>query len=156
MSPARTRLAARAAALGAATLCGALYAQSVNLKPGLYEVVSSSQVQVSPELQARLPPGYLERLQQPHTQQLCLSDADLDKVSRKLAEERANADPSCKLGEHSVSGDKVKFILQCQRSTTRFEGSFSGKAFKAVINAQTDRGPMLINMSGRRTGDCAK
>src|SRR5579862_9429026 len=101
MSPARTRLAARAAALGAATLCGALYAQSVNLKPGLYEVVSSSQVQVSPELQARLPPGYLERLQQPHTQQLCLSDADLDKVSRKLAEERANADPSCKLGEHS-------------------------------------------------------
>jgi hypothetical protein len=151
----RSRGAARAAALAAAAMCGALYAQTVNLKPGMYEFVSTSQVTLTPEMQSRLPPGYLARLQKPQTRQQCISDADLKQVSKKLAEERGN-DPSCKMTDHTVSGDKVKFVMQCQRITTHFEGTFSSDSFKAVISSQTDQGPMTINMTGRRIGDCAK
>ncbi len=152
----RSRGSARAAALAAAGVCGALFAQAVNLTPGKYEIVSTSQVTLAPEMQKRLPPGYLERLQKPHTQQLCLSDRELDKVGKKLAEERGGGDPTCKMGEHSVSGDNVKFVMQCQRATTHFEGTFSSNSFKALITSKTDQGPMTIKMTGRRIGDCSK
>jgi hypothetical protein len=151
----RSTGAARAAALAAAVMCGALYAQTVNLKPGLYEFVSTSQVTLSPEMQKRLPPGYLARLQKPRTQQQCITDADLKQVGKKLSQERGN-DPSCKMTDHTVSGDKVKFVMQCQRATTHFEGTFSSDSFKALIHSQTDHGPMTINMSGRRIGNCPK
>jgi Protein of unknown function (DUF3617) len=152
----RSAGAARAAALTAAVMCGALYAQTVNLKPGMYEFVSTSQVTLPPEMQNRLPPGYLERLQKPRTQQRCITDADLAQVSKKLSEERGN-DPSCKMTDHTVSGDKVKFVMQCQRATTHFEGTFSSDSFKAVLLSTTDKGQkMTINMSGRRIGGCAK
>lgn len=147
--------AARAAALAAAVMCGALYAQTVNLKPGMYEFVSTSQVTLSPEMQNRLPPGYVAKLQKPRTQQQCITDADLKQVSKKLSEERGN-DPSCKMTDHTVSGDKVKFVMQCQRATRHFEGTFSSDSFKAVISSQTDHGPMTINITGRRIGDCSK
>jgi len=103
--------AARAAALAAAVMCGASVAQTVNLKPGMYEVVSSSQVTLSPEMQNRLPPGYLARLQKPRTQQQCISDADVKQVGKKLSQERGN-DPSCKMTDHTVSGNKVTFVMQ--------------------------------------------
>ena len=151
----RLRGAARAAALAAAVICSALYAQTVNLKPGMYEVASTSQVTLSPEMQSHLPPGYLARLQKPRTQQQCISDADLKQVGKKLSQERSN-DPSCKMTDHTVSGNKVKFVMQCQRATTHFEGTFSSDSFKAVIRLQTDHGPMTINLLGRRIGDCAK
>ena len=151
----RSRGAARAAALATAVMCGALYAQTVNLKPGMYEFVSTSQVTLTPEMKNRLPPGYLARLQQPRTRQQCITDADLKQVSKKLSEERGN-DPSCKMTDHTVSGNKVTFVMQCQRVTTRFEGTFSSDSFKAVIRSQTDQGPMTINMTGRRIGDCSK
>src|ERR1700687_2579644 len=137
--------AARAAALAAAVMCGALYAQTVNLKPGMYEVVSSSQVTLSPEMQSRLPPGYLAGLQKPRTQKQCISDADVKQVGKKLSQERGN-DPSCKMTDHTVSGNQVKFVMQCQRATTHFEGTFSSDSFKAVIRSQTDHGPMTINL----------
>jgi len=151
----RSRGAARAAALAAAVMCGASVAQTVNLKPGMYEVVSSSQVTLSPEMQNRLPPGYLARLQKPRTQQQCISDADVKQVGKKLSQERGN-DPSCKMTDHTVSGNKVTFVMQCQRATTHFEGTFSSNSFKASIRSQTDHGPMTINMSGRRIGDCTR
>ena len=151
----RSRGAARAAALAAALMCGASVAQTVNLKPGMYEVVSSSQVTLSPEMQNRLPPGYLARLQKPRTQQQCISDADVKQVGKKLSQERGN-DPSCKMTDPSVAGGKVKFVMQCQRATSHFEGTFSSDSFKAVIRSQTDHGPMTISMSGRRIGDCTK
>jgi uncharacterized protein DUF3617 len=151
----RSRHAARAAALAAAVLCGALYAQSINLQPGLYEVVSTSQVSLTPQMQKALPPGYVDKLQQPHTSQQCVSDADLKHVSKQLTEERGN-DPSCKLTASAVTGDKVSFDMRCQRTTSHFEGTFSATSFKAQVDAQTDRGPMKIKMSGRRLGGCSK
>jgi hypothetical protein len=151
-----SRGAARAAALTTAAMCSALFAQAVNLKPGKYEFVSTSQVTLPPEMQERLPPGYLARLQKPRTQQQCVTDADLAQVSKKLSEERGN-DPSCKMTDHTVAGDKVKFVMQCQRATTHFEGTFSSDSFKAVLVSTTDKGQKVtVNMTGRRIGDCSK
>src|SRR5207302_5365746 len=65
----RWRRAARAAALAASLACGALYAQTVNLKPGKYELVSTSQVTLPPAMVKGLPPGYLERLQKPRSEE---------------------------------------------------------------------------------------
>jgi Protein of unknown function (DUF3617) len=155
MHPSRPRFAARAAAASAALLSCTLLAQALHLKPGLYQIVTTSQVTLSPEMQKRLPPGYLQRLQQPHTTQQCISEADLNKVSEQLAEERGH-DPSCTMTEHSVSGDKVKFVLKCQRATTHFDGSFQGTSFKATLDSTTDHGPMHAEVSGQRSGDCQK
>jgi hypothetical protein len=155
MHPSHCRLAARLAALGAACACGTLLAQALHLKPGLYEIVTTSQVTLSAEMQKRLPPGYLQRLQQPHTTQQCLSEVDLAKVSQQLAEERGH-DPSCKMGEHSVSGEHVKFVMQCQRVSTHFDGTFQGSSFKATLDSTTEHGPMHAEISGKRTGECSK
>jgi len=151
----RWRRAARAAALAASLACGALYAQTVNLKPGKYELVSSSQVALPPAMVKGLPPGYLERLQKPRTRQQCIADTDLAKLSKQLSEERNDA--SCRMTAHTVTGKEVKFVMQCQRATAHFEGTFSSDSFKAVINSRTDQGQTIrSSMTGRRVGDCAK
>jgi len=155
MQSPRWRRAARAAALAASLACGALYAQTVNLKPGKYELVSSSQVALPPAMVKGLPPGYLERLQKPRTRQQCIADTDLAKLSKQLSEERNDA--SCRMTAHTVTGKEVKFVMQCQRATAHFEGTFSSDSFKAVINSRTDQGQTIrSSMTGRRIGDCAK
>ncbi len=151
----RWRRATRAAALAASLACGALYAQTVNLKPGKYELVSTSQVTLPPAMVKGLPPGYLERLQKPRTRQQCIADTDLAKLSKQLSEERNDA--SCRMTAHTVTGKEVKFVMQCQRATSHFEGTFSSDSFKAVINSKTDQGQTIrSSMTGRRVGDCAK
>src|ERR1700674_3637693 len=107
--------AARAVALAAAVMCGASYAQTVNLKPGMYEVVSTSQVTLSPDMQSRLPPGYLAGLQKPRTQQQCITDADVKQVGKKLSQGRGN-DPSCKMTAQTASEKKVKFSMARRRT----------------------------------------
>lgn len=114
---------ARAAAVSAIAVCGVLYAQAINIKPGPCEIVTT--------LTVNLPPGYQDTLQQPRTQQLCVTGPDLKQVSQKLAQARTGKDPSCKLSDDSVAGDKVKFVMSCQGSTTHFEGTFLGTSFEA-------------------------
>ena len=156
MQSSGSRRAARSAALTTAAVCGALYAQAVNLKPGKYEFVSTSQVTLPPEVARQVPPGYLARIQQPRTHQQCISEVDLAKVSKQLSDERQN-DPSCKMTDHSIAGNKVKFALQCQHSSSHFDGTFDSVSFKAVILQTTDKGQkMTINITGRRIGDCSR
>ena len=148
--------AARAAALAAAALCGALFAQAVNLKPGKYEFVSTSQVTLPPAMAHQVPPGFLARVQQPRTHQTCIKDTDLAQVSKQLSQER-QADPSCKMTAHTLTGNKVKFDMQCQHASSHFDGSFASDSFKAVLIVTTDKGQKdTVNLSGRRIGDCDK
>jgi uncharacterized protein DUF3617 len=152
----RLRGVARAAALAAAALCGALFAQAVNLKPGKYEFVSTSQVTLPPAMARQVPPGFLARVQQPRTHQTCISDVNLAQVSKQLSQER-QADPSCKMTAHTLSGNKVKFDMQCQHASSHFDGSFASDSFKAVLVLTTDKGQKeTVNLSGRRIGDCDK
>jgi hypothetical protein len=152
----RSRGLARGAALAAAVLCGVLLAQAVNLKPGKYEFVSTSQVSLPPAMAQQVPPGFLARVQQPRTHQTCINDTDLAQVSKQLSQER-QADPSCKMTTHTLTGNTVKFDMQCQHASSHFEGSFASSSFKAVLVVTTDRGQKeTVSLSGRRIGNCDK
>jgi hypothetical protein len=156
MNSPRSRGVARAAALAATALCAALFAQAVNLKPGKYEFVSTSQVTLPPAMAQQVPPGFLARVQQPRTHQTCINDTDLAQVSKQLSQER-QADASCKMTAHTLTGNKVTFDMQCQHASSHFDGSFASDSFKAVLVLTTDKGQKeTVNLSGRRIGDCDK
>ena len=56
----------------------------------------------------------------------------------------------------TLTGNKVKFVLQCQHSSAHFDGTFASDSFKAVMVSTTDTGQKVtVNMTGRRIGDCA-
>jgi hypothetical protein len=101
-----------------AALCGALIAQAVNLKPGKYEFVSTSQVSLPPAMARQVPPGFLARVQQPRTHQTCISDTDLAQVSKQLSQER-QADASCKMTAHTLTGNKVRHAMPACELTLR-------------------------------------
>src|SRR5437763_10576904 len=50
---------------------------------------------------------------------------------------------------HTVTGKELKFVMQCQRATSHFEGTFSSDSVKAVINSRTDRKSTRLNSSHR-------
>jgi hypothetical protein len=144
--------------LGAAGLSGLLYAQSANLRPGNYEFTSVSQVQLPAEMMARLPPGYAEKLTQPHTSQHCIADTDTAHVSEKMAEWRGQqAQQNCKVSNQSVTGNEVKMTLQCGDQTADVDMLFTGDSMKGTVVSTTDKGQKVtVNMSGHRIGDCSK
>lgn len=141
------RAVALAVAAGGPTL---LYAQTVNLRPGNYEFSSVIDMQLPPEVAAKM--GAM--LQQPHVTQHCITETDLEHVSKNI--NAGHNDQNCKLTERSVSGDEVKFTMQCPNGTRHFEGTFQSDSFKALMTMTGERGPVTIRMTARRLGDCSK
>jgi hypothetical protein len=141
------RVMALAVAAGASTL---LYAQTVNLRPGSYEFTSVIDLQLPPEVAAKI--GAL--LQQPHVTQQCITETDLEHVSKNINE--GHNDQNCKITERSVTGNDVKFTMQCPNGTRHFEGTFMSDSFKALMTMTGERGPVTIRMTARRLGDCSK
>jgi hypothetical protein len=156
MKRARSTPLARAAALAAAGASFALYAQTVNLRPGLYEFVSVTDMQLPPEVAARMPPEYAAMMRKPQTHQHCITAADLDHFSHQLAEGRPDAQ-KCAMTERSVSGGEVKFALQCERTAVRYQGSFATDSFKGVMVMSGGQGrpPVTIRITGQRIGSCS-
>jgi Protein of unknown function (DUF3617) len=142
--------------VGAGISC-ALYAQSVNLQPGNYEFVYTTQMDIPAEMAARLPPGFADKMAQPHTQQRCISDSDLAKVSQRLSSDGSQDDSSCQMSNQSVSGNQVSFVMHCTHRTATFNGTFTSTAFTATVVSTTDQGKkMTVNINARRSGDCSK
>jgi hypothetical protein len=155
MQSRRTQRATRLAALAAAGLTSALYAQSVGLKPGLYEF--TTEIQLPPDLVAKMPPQALAMMQKPNVRQQCISQGDVDHVSEQLSQGHANQPQNCKVLEHSVSGGDVKFTTQCEHNTAHFEGSFTGDSFQGTVVSTSDKGQTsTVKISARRVGDCSK
>src|SRR5215472_3665288 len=102
LSSSRTARAAVFAA--AAGVSFALFAQTLNLRPGLYEFTSTSDVQLPPDVAAKLPPQYLAAMQKPHGGQHCTSQRDIDHVRQEIAEGKTDRPENCKVNEHSMSG----------------------------------------------------
>jgi hypothetical protein len=153
----RAQLLSRTAALTAAAFATLLWAQALQLRPGNYEVLVTSQIQLPPNLAAQTPPDLLAKLQQPQSHQQCITDSDLQRVSKQLADKRTQNDQTCKVTSQSIAGGEVKFVLQCAHSTVNFEGTFSGDSFKGNLNSSTDRGQrMSASIAAHRIGDCAK
>ncbi len=158
MQTRRTPHAARALGLAAAAgVSFALYAQTVGLTPGLYEFTIVTDIQLPPDMVARMPPQALAMMQKPNVTQHCISQGDVDHVSEQISQGRSNHPESCKVSEHSISGSDVRFTTQCQHNTTHFEGSFAGDSFKGTVVSTTDQGrTVTARIAAHRIGDCSK
>jgi|HubBroStandDraft_1064217.scaffolds.fasta_scaffold00185_25 hypothetical protein len=152
-----TRFLTGAVALAAAGVSTLLLAQAVPLRPGNYEFVVTTQIQLPPNLAAQTPPALLAKLQQPQTHQECITSSDLQRFSKQLADKRTQNDPSCKVASQSIAAGAVKFVLQCAHSSVNFDGAFSGDSFKGNLSSSSDHGQhMASSISARRLGECAK
>jgi len=153
----RSSRAMRAAALAvAAAVSFSLYAQTVNLRPGLYEFTNTADVQLPPEVAAKMPPQALAAMQKPHVSQHCIRQSDLDHVSQQLAAGRGQGPQSCKLTDRSITGNTVKFTSQCEHHTGHFEGSFASDSFQGTMVSTTDKGQTVtVKIAARRVGDCS-
>jgi Protein of unknown function (DUF3617) len=156
MKSPRSRRPALVAALAvAAGMSGVLYAQAVNLKPGKYEFTSTVDMQLPPDVAARLGPNAVAMMQQPHVMQQCISQPDLEHVSKNLSQ--GHNDQGCTITDRSVSGNEVSFTMQCPNGrTTHFEGTFMSDSFKAVMTTTGPQGPMKVNIAARRLAECGK
>ena len=153
-SPRAARAAVLAAAAGASF---ALYAQTMSLRPGLYEFTSTADVQLPPDVAAKMPPQYLAMMQKPHVSQHCISQSDVDHVSREIAQGKPDQPESCKVTEHSMSGNAVKFTTQCTHHTGHFEGTFAAESFQGTMVSTTDKGQTVTaKITARRVGECSK
>ena len=156
MQSRRTQRATRLAALAALGVSGVLFAQALGLKPGLYEFTITADVQLPPDVAAKLPPQALAMLQKPNVTQHCVTQGDLDHFSQDIAQgNRSNQAQSCKLTEHSISGSTVKWTTQCEHSLARFEGTFAGDSFQGSMASTGDKGQVVTaRIAAHRVGDC--
>ena len=152
----RTPRAARTLGLAAAGLSFALYAQTVGLKPGLYEFTVTTDVQLPPDVAAKLPPQALAMMHKPNVTQHCISQGDLDHISQNIAQGRSNHPEDCKVTEHSIIGNAVKFTTQCEHNVSHFEGTFAGDSFQGTVVSTGDRGQFNAKVAAHRIGDCSK
>jgi hypothetical protein len=152
----KSRFLARTAALAAAGISTLLVAQALQLRPGNYEIVVLTQVQLPPNIAASLPPAALERMKQPQTHQQCITDSDLARVSRQMAGQK-DPDMRCQMTEHSVSGNHVTFTEQCPNGpTTQFDGTVDSDAFQGTLHATTQQGATVdANIKAHRLGNCS-
>src|SRR5579863_2330315 len=155
--PSRRSLIRRTAWLAAATASIA-YAQTLNLRPGLYEFTSTADVQLPPDVAAKMPPQALAMMQQPRVTQHCITQTDLDHVSQQLSQGHGGDDASrCKVTDHKIVGDQVTFTRECPSGTAHFEGSFAADSFQGTIVSTGEQGRNItVKMSARRVGDCSK
>jgi hypothetical protein len=158
MQSRRSMRATRAALLAAAAgVSFALYAQTVNLQPGLYEFTGTMDLQLPPDVAAKMPPQALAMMQKPSVTQHCISQSDLDHVSQQLAQGRAGESQSCKVTDRTISGNQVKFTSQCPHATAHFEGTFASDSFSGVMVSTNEQGrTVTIKMRAKRIGDCSK
>jgi hypothetical protein len=150
--------AVRAAVLAAAAGASfALYAQTLGLRPGLYEFTNTADLQLPPDVAAKMPPQALAMMQKPQVSQHCISQSDLDHVGRQIAQGKSDQADSCKVTEHSISGSQVKFTTQCAHNTGHFEGTFAAESFQGTMVATTDKGQTVtVRIAARRVADCSK
>jgi hypothetical protein len=152
-----TSRAARAAVLAAAAGASfALYAQSLGLRPGLYEFTSTADLQLPPDVAAKMPPQALAMMQKPHVAQHCIKQSDVDHVSQQIAQGKPDQPESCRVTEHSMSGSQVKFTTQCAHNTGHFEGTFAADSFQGTMVSTSDKGQTVtVKIAAHRVGDCS-
>jgi hypothetical protein len=76
---------------------------------------------------------------------------------------RGGADPSCKMSDYKVTGNKVTYTMKCdapQAMTMAAEFTYGVDTYDGTMTMNVDRGgqPMAMTMkySGKRLGDCTK
>jgi Protein of unknown function (DUF3617) len=146
------RLRALVVAVVVAGISAAVFAQGPR-RDGKWEVKTEMQM---PGMQ--MPPT---------TTTQCITPADAADPTKSVPQApagrgaRGPADPSCKVADYKVTGNKVNYTMKCegaQPMTMNAELTYGVDTYDGMMTLNVDRGgqPTTINikMSGKRLGDC--
>jgi hypothetical protein len=132
--------------------------QGLNLRPGNYELLTTTDL--PPQAAAASSPDMLARLKQAQTHYACTADSNIaqDRDSEQAQDLQLAgqpSDPSCRVNQQSSSGNQIRFVIQCARSTLRFEGTFAVNSYRAIMRMTSDQGQTTtLNLTAHRIGDC--
>lgn len=135
------------ALLGLVALPLALHAQTVDLRPGSYEVTGEMEM---PGMPMKLPPQKL---------MTCITAEDLKDLSGALRDQKEMK--GCKVSNYKVSGRTVTFDEACEtdgrKTTGTTEITAAGDSFTKVTKAKTGDGRVItFKSNGKRVGECMK
>jgi hypothetical protein len=124
----------------------AALAQTVNLRPGQYEMTAEITMPSGPPMP-------------PQKQTDCITAEDLKDFSKAFQDpEFAKA---CQVSDYKASGSKVTFLTECKedgvRMTGKTEMTFTADSFTGLTTTKDDAGNVItMKASGKRIGDCTK
>jgi Protein of unknown function (DUF3617) len=151
--------AGRAAGLAVLGVSGALGAQTLDLNPGNYQLLMTTEP--PPQAAATASPDMPARLKGPEMHDVCISESKTQSQENELAQDMLLAgqgsDPSCRVAQQSSSGNQMKFVLQCAHSTLRFDGLLAVNSYRATVLVRSDQGQTTtINLQAQRVGGCTR
>lgn len=117
--------------------------QSVNMKPGKWEITTSVNM---PNMPVTVPP---------QTRTQCLTKDDL--VPRDVQK-----GGECTINSRKIRGNTVSWTMDCNSGGTKTTGSgeitYSGKTFSGKFSMTMEQSGMKMTstMKGKRIGDCAR
>jgi hypothetical protein len=119
-------------------------AQTVNLRPGKYELTLEMELAGLP----RVPPQKVEQ---------CLTSEKLKDMSSLMGRpNEALGSEGCKMSDHKTSGNTVTFTTTCAGNTQSNEVTLSGDSYSGRSKGKMAGQDFAGKWSGKRIGDCAK
>jgi len=133
------------AVLGLIGVSVAVVAQTVNLRPGKYEMTTEISMADMP----KMPPFKAEQ---------CITGEDVKNIAagKKLGgvEELGL---NCKTSNFKLNGKTVTFSVTCDSGTWNVETTFAGDAYTQVLNGKDSQGHVMTGKgNAKRIGDCTK
>lgn len=131
-------------AIGVVVMCTATatLAQTVNLKPGQYEVTTEMSF---PGM--KLPP---------QTRQECIPSSDFKEIARKLMDLN-NVNSDCKTSEPKLTANTVTFTRTCSNGVWSSELIYAGDSFSGTTKGKDNKGgDSTAKVTAKRIGDCTK
>ena len=127
--------------------CGGSYAADPNMKDGLWEITTKTEMKGMP---GNIPPTTMKQ---------CLTKKD------SVPQEDKGKNPNCKMTENKVSGDTVTWTMLCKEKDGTMENkgqmTYKGDTFdgKSVMTMKDKSGKAQVitsKMTGKRLGPCDK
>ena len=134
------------AVLGAIGLSVPMAAQTVNIRPGKYEVTVEWNM---PEMRMPMPPQKNEE---------CITSNEATDVKAALeAAAKTNPQLECKVSDLKWSGNTVRFTQTCKNGVYKSELTYGGDSFVGVSKGQDSGGrAFTVKTNAKRIGDCMK
>ena len=133
-------------AVGVALACApCAFAQTVNIRPGKYEVSATMDM-----------PGMKMA---PQKDEECITAADLKDFSKKLLDPEMME--GCKVSNYKVVDNKLTFNLSCKEDDLEMSGTtemtFASESFTNLVTMKDNKGRVTtIKGTAKRIGECTK
>jgi hypothetical protein len=131
---------------GGLVFVGAALAQTVNLRPGQYEMT----------VEMNMPGG---QKMAPLKQTDCITADDLKDFTKAFQE--PDFAKTCKVSGYTATGSKVTFNMDCTEDGSRMTGktelNFTPESFTGFTTTKDEEDNVItMKMSGKRIGECPK